>query len=68
MKRDNGGKIVIEVEIDINKEIRRSSNLRSIIIIFLRHQHILRVLIIISIFIRLIIEFSTSKVDIFINY
>lgn len=45
-------------------EIKRSSNLRSIIIMFLRHQHILIILIKIIIKVIEIEEFSTSKVDI----
>lgn len=64
----------IEEELDVviiilvNRDIISISNLNNIKMIFLRHQHILEVLMIIIIIIIFIIEFSTSKVDIFINY
>lgn len=59
-------------EIDSAKLVKsdkiKSSNLRSIGIIFFRHQHILIILVMIIIFIKFIFRFSTSKVDILINY
>lgn len=58
-------------EIDVNdkvineyNEINVSSNLNNIKIIFFRHQHILIILKVIIITLRLILDFSTSKVDI----
>lgn len=57
-----------DMAIVINKEINNSSNLISIMMIFFRHQHILISLIVIIIFMNIILEFSTSKVDILLNY
>lgn len=60
------------VEIDKVKkeyrEISRSSILNSIKMMFFRHQHILRILSKIIVSLNSIREFSTSKVDIFVNY
>lgn len=47
-----------------NNDIIRSSNLNSMGIINFRHQHILIILIIMVVLIKVIHEFSTSKVDI----
>lgn len=55
--------IDIFIVIIINKEIINISSLNIIKIIFFRHQHILIILIKIIIFV--ILDFSTSKVDIF---
>lgn len=56
--------IVIQQTIKKNMEINKSSNLKSIEIIFFRHQHILKILIIIIKNLKLIKDYSTSKVDI----
>lgn len=56
---------VIIISIIMNRVIIIISNLRSIKMIFFRHQHILIVPIIIMNIIILILRFSTSKVDIF---
>jgi len=64
MNNEKDGRFVSEVDKEKNNVNKISSRLRSIIIIFFRHQHILNLLIMIMIFIRLILEFSTSKVDI----
>lgn len=61
---DKGNSIIIVV----NKDIINISNLNNIKIILFRHQHILNILIIIIIRRRLIYRFSTSKVDILLNY
>lgn len=53
---------------DINKDIISISNLSNIRMMFFRHQHILNILIIIMIYNILINRFSTSKVDILLNY
>lgn len=54
--------------IAVNKDIINISRLNNIRIILFRHQHILNILIIIMIRSKLISEFSTSKVDILLNY
>lgn len=58
----------IIIIIDVNKDMINISKLSSIRIILLRHQHILNILIIIMIRSKLINRFSTSKVDILLNY
>lgn len=55
-------------DIRVNKDIINISNLKSIRMIFFRHQHMLIKLNKIMRYIIFIKEFSTSKVDIFINY
>lgn len=45
-------------------EINNSSSLSNIGMIFFRHQHILRILNVIIVDLNVILEFSTSKVDI----
>lgn len=51
-----------------NNEISINSSLSNIVIIFFRHQHILKILKYNMDMLKLILDFSTSKVDIFINY
>lgn len=53
---------------EVNNDIISISKLNNIKIIFFRHQHILSILIIIMINIKFIFRFSTSKVDILLNY
>lgn len=65
---ENNDVIGIDKVIMKNNEISNNSNLNNIEIMFFRHQNILRVLKIIIIMVNFILEFSTSKVDIFINY
>lgn len=67
IKSDEIDEIDMDDIISINSDIIIISNLNSIKMIFLRHQHILAVLIIIINNNILIYRFSTSKVDIFIN-
>lgn len=64
IKRDD--KEINEKEEDMKKynEINNNSSLRSIGIMFFRHQHILKILNEIIIVLNVILEFSTSKVDI----
>lgn len=60
------------IEMDIvkkeYKEINKNSILNNIKMMFFRHQHILKMLNRIIVVLKFIEEFSTSKVDIFINY
>lgn len=56
--------IVIKI---VNRDIINISRLNNIKIILFRHQHILKILIIIIIIIKLMGDSSTSKVDIFIK-
>lgn len=58
----------ITIIIVVNKDIIIISKLNNIRIILFRHQHILNILIIIMIRSILIYRFSTSKVDILLNY
>lgn len=67
IKRDDTDDIEIVFIMIVNIDIINNSNLRSIRIIFFRHQHNLAVLIIIMSIIILIIEYSTSKVDVLVK-
>lgn len=61
----DGNEVVGELYIKVkSKVIKSSSSLRSIGIIFFRHQYILMVLSKIIVVVNFIGEFSTSKVDI----
>lgn len=66
-RRDEFDANEIIIIIVVNIDIISNSNLNNIKIILFRHQHILNTLIIIIIESKLIIRFSTSKVDIFIK-
>lgn len=66
-RRDEFDANEIIIVIVVNIDIISNSNLNNIKIILFRHQHILNTLIMIIIESKLIIRFSTSKVDIFIK-
>lgn len=68
INKAKGGDVLNDIDIKMNRDISNNSNLSNIIIIFFRHQHILIILIMIMVFMILILEFSTSKVDILLNY
>lgn len=68
IRRDKGGDILNDIDIVMNKVINISSKLKRSIIMFFRHQHSLINLINIIVFIKIMLEFSTSKVDILLNY
>lgn len=66
-KREYNDDVDSNMIMSVNIDIISNSSLNNIMIMFFRHQHILIILIIIRVFMKGILEYSTSKVDIFVK-